>query len=35
MVELDIAWVERHSIGLYLSIIARTPRILLKRSEAA
>jgi lipopolysaccharide/colanic/teichoic acid biosynthesis glycosyltransferase len=35
MVELDIAWAERQSIGLYLSILARTPWLLLQRRGAA
>jgi lipopolysaccharide/colanic/teichoic acid biosynthesis glycosyltransferase len=35
MVELDIAWAERHSLGLYLSILARTPWVLLTRRGAA
>jgi lipopolysaccharide/colanic/teichoic acid biosynthesis glycosyltransferase len=35
MVELDVAWVERHSVGLYLAIIARTPWVLLCRRGAA
>lgn len=35
MVELDIAWVERHSIWLYVSIVARTPLVLLQRRGAA
>lgn len=35
MVALDIAWVERRSLGLYLSILARTPRVLLRRRGAA
>ena len=35
MVELDVAWVERHSVGLYLSILARTPWVLLCRRGAA
>jgi lipopolysaccharide/colanic/teichoic acid biosynthesis glycosyltransferase len=35
MVELDVAWVERHSLGLYLSILARTPWVLLCRRGAA
>lgn len=35
MVELDIAWVERHSIGLYVSIVARTPLVLLQRRGVA
>jgi lipopolysaccharide/colanic/teichoic acid biosynthesis glycosyltransferase len=35
MVELDVAWVERHSVGLYLLILARTPWVLLRRRGAA
>jgi lipopolysaccharide/colanic/teichoic acid biosynthesis glycosyltransferase len=35
MVELDVAWVERHSVALYLSILARTPAVLLRRRGAA
>jgi lipopolysaccharide/colanic/teichoic acid biosynthesis glycosyltransferase len=35
MVELDVAWVERHSVGLYLSIVVRTPWVLLRRRGAA
>jgi len=35
MVELDVAWVERHSVGLYLSILVRTPWTLLRRRGAA
>jgi lipopolysaccharide/colanic/teichoic acid biosynthesis glycosyltransferase len=35
MVELDIAWAERHSVGLYLSILARTPWVLLARRGVA
>jgi lipopolysaccharide/colanic/teichoic acid biosynthesis glycosyltransferase len=35
MVELDIVWVERHSIRLYLSILLRTPWVLLRRRGAA
>jgi lipopolysaccharide/colanic/teichoic acid biosynthesis glycosyltransferase len=35
MVELDVAWVERHSVALYLSILARTPSVLLRRRGAA
>jgi lipopolysaccharide/colanic/teichoic acid biosynthesis glycosyltransferase len=35
MVELDIAWVERHSLTLYLSILLRTPWTLLSRRGAA
>ncbi len=35
MVELDVAWVERRSLGLYLSILLRTPWVLLCRRGAA
>jgi lipopolysaccharide/colanic/teichoic acid biosynthesis glycosyltransferase len=35
MVELDVAWVDRHSVGFYLSILARTPWVLLCRRGAA
>ena len=35
MVALDIAWVERHSIGLYLSIVVRTPWALLSSARNA
>jgi lipopolysaccharide/colanic/teichoic acid biosynthesis glycosyltransferase len=35
MVALDVAWVERHSIGLYLSILVKTPWVLLRRRGAA
>ncbi len=35
MVALDITWVERRSIRLYLSIVARTPLVLLQRRGAA
>jgi lipopolysaccharide/colanic/teichoic acid biosynthesis glycosyltransferase len=35
MVELDLAWVERCSLALYLSILARTPWVLLSRRGAA
>ncbi len=35
MVALDIAWVERRSLRLYLSILARTPLVLLLRRGAA
>jgi lipopolysaccharide/colanic/teichoic acid biosynthesis glycosyltransferase len=35
MVELDIVWAERHSVGLYLSILLRTPLVLLARRGAA
>ncbi len=34
MVALDIAWVERNSIGLYLSIVVRTPWVLLRGRNA-
>lgn len=35
MIALDIEWVERQSIGLYVSIVARTPGALLRRGNAA
>lgn len=35
MVALDIAWAERPSIGGYLSIVARTPLVLLRSRGAA
>jgi lipopolysaccharide/colanic/teichoic acid biosynthesis glycosyltransferase len=35
MVELDISWVERRSIGLYLRILVRTPGVLLRFRSAA
>jgi lipopolysaccharide/colanic/teichoic acid biosynthesis glycosyltransferase len=35
MVALDIAWVERRSLWLYLAILARTPWVLLLRRGAA
>jgi lipopolysaccharide/colanic/teichoic acid biosynthesis glycosyltransferase len=35
MVDLDVAWVERHSVALYLSILARTPWVLLRRRGVA
>jgi len=35
MVAMDIAWVESCSLGLYLSILARTPWVLLRRRGAA
>jgi lipopolysaccharide/colanic/teichoic acid biosynthesis glycosyltransferase len=35
MVALDASWVERQSIPLFLSIIARTPWVLLRRRGAA
>jgi lipopolysaccharide/colanic/teichoic acid biosynthesis glycosyltransferase len=35
MVELDVAWAEGHSVALYLSILARTPWVLLRRRGAA
>lgn len=35
MVELDVAWVDRYSISLYLSILARTPWVLVRRRGAA
>jgi lipopolysaccharide/colanic/teichoic acid biosynthesis glycosyltransferase len=35
MVALDISWVERHSVSGYLSIVARTPWVLLRSRGAA
>jgi lipopolysaccharide/colanic/teichoic acid biosynthesis glycosyltransferase len=35
MVALDITWVERHSLALYLSIVARTPLVLMRRDGVA
>jgi lipopolysaccharide/colanic/teichoic acid biosynthesis glycosyltransferase len=35
MVELDVAWVESHSVVRYLSILARTPWVLLRHRGAA
>jgi lipopolysaccharide/colanic/teichoic acid biosynthesis glycosyltransferase len=35
MMELDIAWVERRSLRLYLAILARTPWVLLCSRGAA
>jgi lipopolysaccharide/colanic/teichoic acid biosynthesis glycosyltransferase len=35
MVELDIAWARERSVLLYLSILVRTPRVLLARRGAA
>jgi lipopolysaccharide/colanic/teichoic acid biosynthesis glycosyltransferase len=35
MVALDIRWVETHSFGQYLSILARTPWVLLRHRNAA
>jgi lipopolysaccharide/colanic/teichoic acid biosynthesis glycosyltransferase len=35
MVALDASWVESHSIALYLSILARTPCVLLRRRGVA
>lgn len=35
MVELDIEWVQRRSLRLYLSIVARTPRALMNSRSAA
>jgi lipopolysaccharide/colanic/teichoic acid biosynthesis glycosyltransferase len=35
MVDLDVSWAERHSIALYLSILARTPLVLLRRRGVA
>lgn len=35
MVELDVIWVDRQSVALYLTILARTPWALLRRRGAA
>jgi lipopolysaccharide/colanic/teichoic acid biosynthesis glycosyltransferase len=35
MVALDARWVEHRSIALYLSVLARTPRVLLRRRGVA
>jgi lipopolysaccharide/colanic/teichoic acid biosynthesis glycosyltransferase len=35
MVALDASWVESHSIALYLSILARTPWVMLRRRGVA
>jgi lipopolysaccharide/colanic/teichoic acid biosynthesis glycosyltransferase len=35
MVALDLSWVERHSVALYLSILVRTPWVLLQRHGVA
>jgi lipopolysaccharide/colanic/teichoic acid biosynthesis glycosyltransferase len=35
MVVLDVAWVERQSLSLYLSILVRTPLVLLRRHGVA
>jgi lipopolysaccharide/colanic/teichoic acid biosynthesis glycosyltransferase len=35
MVALDLSWVERQSMALYVSILARTPWVLLRRRGAA
>jgi lipopolysaccharide/colanic/teichoic acid biosynthesis glycosyltransferase len=35
MVDLDVRWAEGHSLGLYLSVLARTPWVLLARRGAA
>jgi lipopolysaccharide/colanic/teichoic acid biosynthesis glycosyltransferase len=35
MIELDLAWVERHSVRLYLSILVRTPIVMLRQQGAA
>lgn len=35
MVAFDIAWAERHSVALYLSILVRTPWVLLRRRGVA
>ncbi len=35
MVEFDIAWARRRSVGLYVSILAKTPWVLVRRRGAA
>jgi exopolysaccharide production protein ExoY len=35
MVAFDISWVERHSLSLYLRIVARTPWVLISSRGAA
>jgi lipopolysaccharide/colanic/teichoic acid biosynthesis glycosyltransferase len=35
MVDLDVRWAEQHSLGLYISVLARTPWVLLARRGAA
>lgn len=35
MIALDIDWVERQSVALYLSIVARTPLVLIQRRGVA
>jgi lipopolysaccharide/colanic/teichoic acid biosynthesis glycosyltransferase len=35
MVDLDVKWAEGHSLALYLSVLARTPWVLLARRGAA
>lgn len=35
MVELDIVWAERHSLRMYLSILAKTPWVLVTRRGVA
>ncbi len=35
MVEFDVAWAQRRSVGLYLAILAKTPWVLLCRRGAA
>jgi lipopolysaccharide/colanic/teichoic acid biosynthesis glycosyltransferase len=35
MVELDIAWAREHSVRMYLTILARTPKVLLARRGVA
>lgn len=35
MVQLDIVWADRRSVGLYLSILARTPWVLVRRRGVA
>jgi lipopolysaccharide/colanic/teichoic acid biosynthesis glycosyltransferase len=35
MVALDVAWVERHSLWMYIAIVARTPWVLVRRRGVA
>lgn len=35
MVAFDVAWAESHSVGLYISILVRTPWVLFQRKGAA
>jgi lipopolysaccharide/colanic/teichoic acid biosynthesis glycosyltransferase len=35
MVAFDVAWAQSHSVALYISILARTPLVLLQRKGAA